>query len=263
MDPTKLAVGAGATVLAVGGSYGISALFKNIPPMPDEHTTVSENTSNFSSTYTSPKFGHAYGKYLVDPTKNQKWWEWSFNYLLSKAESLSSEFQKVKNAYSSDSNSDAHLNKVCETAFKLDKTDLEVDNKSQYLDNVWRFCSLALNKPVTIEKSQDKDSYSSPASPEKIGHKHKSTLISIKNPDNDRFWELRDKEFFEATGAKSGSQAEENSFFKKFYETNHTKKENRPSLKSKCQAAYEQEDNDSTSTETQAKTSEVTKFCAL
>uniref|UniRef100_UPI001C0A6C22 hypothetical protein n=1 Tax=Candidatus Mycoplasma haematohominis TaxID=1494318 RepID=UPI001C0A6C22 len=222
MALTKAAAAGTGAILIASGGYGVSTIFTKIPNMPDVHLVISKETSTFSTNYASGKFGNAYGDYLVDPnkTENKDWWEWSFNYIFwnTSWNDLSEQFKGIKQAYTSDTtaNNTTHLNRVCETAYKDTKTSLEA--KPKYESNVWSFCSLFINKLVTVDQSLNKNGYSTTS--EKIGHKQKSKLISTVDKRNDLFWKLRTDEFFADTGTRSGKTATNEKFFHKFYNDN-------------------------------------------
>ncbi|GCE63527.1 hypothetical protein MHSWG343_05240 [Candidatus Mycoplasma haematohominis] len=258
------AAGAGAILIASGG-YGVSTIFTKIPNMPNVHSVIKESSA-FSTNYASGKFGHTYGDYLVDSnkTENKDWWEWSFNYIFwnTSWNDLSKQFKGVKQAYTSDAsvNSATHLNRVCETAYKDTKANLEAEANSKYASNVWSFCSLFINKLVTVDQSLNKDGYSTSSG--KIGHEQKSKLISAVDKRNDLFWKFRTDEFFADTGTRSGKTATNEKFFHKFYNDNKDLTD-KPSIKSRCNEGYEKSSGTSDSSDTNPKPDEVVKFCTL
>ncbi|GCE64010.1 hypothetical protein MHSWG343_10180 [Candidatus Mycoplasma haematohominis] len=228
----KLAAGAGvAAIAAAGGGYGVKNYF-DIPDMPT-YKTVAEIGNSLSTSYSSDKVGNVYSKYLVNPNEesNKEWWEWSFKYILfwGSKNGLSSEFSKVKEAYKKESGgSETHLNKVCEAAFKK-QTDSSFKN-TKYESDMWHYCSVFVIKPLTIKDLNEQEAY-----PADSVIKTHTDLASTKDARNGYFWKIKEEEFF----ASADGKTESNTFFKTFYDKNKDKsKEERESLKDKCEEAY-------------------------
>ncbi|GCE64063.1 hypothetical protein MHSWG343_10710 [Candidatus Mycoplasma haematohominis] len=261
MDLAKIIISVGSLVVIGVGGYMFSPVFTNSPPMPDVHHTISVSTS-FSKDYTSGTFGIKYGYLLVDPKKpeNQNWWEWSLNrfYSDSKSDSLSAEFKGITDGYKFEhANSEiVFLSDVCEAAFKKQLNTVT----GNYENDVWKYCSLSLIKPLTVEESSDQGRYS--GTPEKIGNTSKSILMSVENPLNKDFWDLRTGEFFRKGSIYFPTSSTDNSFFKKFYEDNKNKFP-KPNLREKCGESYEKDADNSTSSQDKPTKTEVIKFCSL
>lgn len=272
MISPKAAIASGIPALGFGW-YGLSILFMRVMPT---YKTISK-LPNFLSDYSDDTFGFTYGKYLVDP-KWKTWWFWSFNEIFKRAskESLSTEFQAVKEIYKNvkegtDSEDAHYLNRVCDSAFKKKQTDIDkisnpTSNDIKYWNNIWTFCSVTVGKPVTIDNSNEKETYL--GTENRIGETEKENLVSTRDERNLFFWEAKTKIFFETGNVEfsdsKSSTSSDNLFFKKLYNDNKNKEEKeRENLKDRCEEAYGLDPAPSISSETQPTKEEVKKFCTL
>ncbi|GCE63648.1 hypothetical protein MHSWG343_06480 [Candidatus Mycoplasma haematohominis] len=278
MDPTKLAAGIGATaVLIAGGGYGISALLAD--GMPD-YIVLSKG----EPTPTDSTIGKLYGNYLVAPygsrgktnisdetkSNSKKWWEWSYRRWekdFKKGSQLSDAFKddkKINSGFSDvtpEANKAKALNQVCEDVYKKTENDITPDtdnNKKRLRDDMWKYCSFFGRKPTTIKENAN-ESYSTDGS---YGKTKESELVSIDDPLNKLFWEIRNEEFFGTTsseGIGAGLKVAEDSIFQPLYEDRFSA--NRGTIKNVCKEAYFLTSNE-TGTK-KAKQDSVLKFCSL
>ncbi|WP_216083330.1 hypothetical protein [Candidatus Mycoplasma haematohominis] len=277
MDPTKLAAGIGATaVLIAGGGYGISALLAD--GMPD-YIVLSKG----EPTPTDSTIGKLYGNYLVAPygsrgktnisdetkSNSKKWWEWSYRRWekdFKKGSQLSDAFKddkKINSGFSDvtpEANKAKALNQVCEDVYKKTENDITPDtdnNKKRLRDDMWKYCSFFGRKPTTV-KEKDGESYDAG----KYGQTKETELISIDDPLNKLFWEIRNEEFFgkpSIDGIGVGLQETDNSLFKSLYDSKSS--QGRGTIKNACKEAYSLTSNE-TGTK-KAKQDSVLKFCSL
>ncbi|GCE63462.1 hypothetical protein MHSWG343_04590 [Candidatus Mycoplasma haematohominis] len=245
MDPIKVAAGAGAAALVVGGTaYGI---YNSIDSMPECDLLYSKTGFGSSGDYTNGKYGFSYGRYLVDPdklenSKNKDWWEWAFRLWKTKDSSqLGKKFQTVSFSYKEDSdtsNKDKALNQICKSAYKDSKENIlspsaaKEDSKFQESD-VWMFCSISpnRNKPILLVNSEDdtdKGIVGDAGSNTKWGKSKKDNLVSTRVKGNDWFWDLKDREL---KSADLSSVTDTNNLFKKGKGTGRH-------VKQICQDAY-------------------------
>ncbi|GCE63783.1 hypothetical protein [Candidatus Mycoplasma haematohominis] len=157
MDPVKGAVGAGVGVLAIGGGYGVSTLFK-VPDASSLEKFLGSNSSQ-SSTYPNDKFGWKNKAKLIAAfdSGNQKRWEYIYDKILKPMQTasdattqLNSIFQstavtKGYAASSSETGAANALNKVCDDQYK-ENDPTETTKKS----NIWKFCSFDGVVPATV-----------------------------------------------------------------------------------------------------------------
>ncbi|WP_216083234.1 hypothetical protein [Candidatus Mycoplasma haematohominis] len=146
MDPLKGAVGAGAVALIVAG--GVGAAYINNEPTAftlssKEIGTVSFTNGNIGNIEANKS------KLVADHEKNKDWFNWVYKNKLSyakeakegEASKLSTEFQAVTEGYGTGTTTS--LNKVCDAAYKKNKTDFEGNNepnKVKYKADVEKFC---------------------------------------------------------------------------------------------------------------------------
>ncbi|WP_216083337.1 hypothetical protein [Candidatus Mycoplasma haematohominis] len=283
MSLEKVAVGAGVTVLTVGGGYGISALFTGGTPSFE----VLRKDPSFAQTYNdNDVIGKLYGNYLVAPygsrgktntedttkSNNKEWWEWSYKNWKADFDNtqtkgnLSSEFlddKKVSSGFdvTSKTGSPKALNQVCEDVYKKNKTDitkLDSDaNKQKLHDDLWKYCSFLEKRPTTVEE-YSKESY---GTGNEHGKTHKSKLVSIDDPSNKLFWEIRNEEFFgskESPFKGDNLVASDDSLFKDLYDSPF---ESRGTIKDICQKAYSFTTAEKDGKK--VKQESVLKFCSL
>ncbi|WP_216083697.1 hypothetical protein, partial [Candidatus Mycoplasma haematohominis] len=156
MDPVKGAAGLGAVALVVGGGYALKGGLDNWTP---EHSFLSE-MDKFKEIYTDKTFGRIYGKYLIDPSKDEAWWNKQFNEVwkkdyepkdgVAKNNGENDEFKKdtkVDKAFGASGDTKA-LNRVCDTAYKKDsKEHIKPESgndptKKKYREAIWKYCSI-------------------------------------------------------------------------------------------------------------------------
>ncbi|WP_216083555.1 hypothetical protein [Candidatus Mycoplasma haematohominis] len=267
MSIAKAAAG-GTTALALAaGGYGVSALFTEGMPEYEVLSTLGNNSPIKD-----------YKHYFIDTEKpeNAAWWDWvyanvySLDVKGSEAGRPTSKFQNLKKA---SENANNNLKKVCKDAYDVtDKSNIVSEKSSSsntkfYERDIWRYCSEILgSKPKFIsgatkirdssdsaEKAED-TLYSSENS---YGKKYKDNLVSIYEPSNKSFWDLKNKEFFGKSKKKNwtnvGSSAT-GTLFANLY------KQKDKSVKDVCLEAYSK---DITTGVSEASETDVFKFCSL
>ncbi|GCE63666.1 hypothetical protein MHSWG343_06660 [Candidatus Mycoplasma haematohominis] len=277
MTPLKgAAVVGGGAALAASGGYGLSRLLADSMPsyvVLSEGAPITEGESTV---------GKAYGNYLIAPygkkgntnptdasnkdkEDNEKWWTWSYKRWLydfenkNKDNALSTEFQdksKVGSAFSLTAVEDSKtkpLNQVCEGVYKKTKTDVSNnsdENKKKLWNNLWKYCSFFATKITTVEKNGD--SYGNDV----YGTTKKADLISVKDSNNDVFWNKRNEEFYSDKGDKKGKDASNG----KFKDAYNNRDSNRRHIKEICEVAY---DKSSSTDATNYPEGDVIKFCSI
>ncbi|GCE63064.1 hypothetical protein [Candidatus Mycoplasma haematohominis] len=267
------AIGVGSAYLA-GAFEGSGSLEAEVEPV----NVLLSSEANFSSSYaTSGWIGKEYGHYLVSPigsqTKedatidNKKWWEWSYKRwqkdFKSKKGSLSDEFKddkKINSSFSetapSEGTSPKALNKVCEAVYQGTKDSITPEenfsgNKTKLKNDLFKYCSI-LGEVKTIGEASTK-TY---GATEKGGDSTKNKgFIAVTG--NDKFWEIRNKEFYEGLDSdkKSRSKAAgQSSKFKTDSEGN-----SKQNIRDICGAAYKSQ----TSEDESYPISEINIFCVL
>ncbi|GCE63478.1 hypothetical protein [Candidatus Mycoplasma haematohominis] len=246
MDPTKLAVGAGATVLAVGGSYGIYSLAFSKEP-------------KFIVSPTDGKFGWDFRHHFVDASddENNVWWENAFKNRYPKTptdQELDTVFHNIS--------SFSGLKSKCKEAYeKITKTEVSKDSGNEkYEKNVWELCSIDGVFPVAISVSnmpEDKAYKDESNSTSKIAGAKKSKLISVKDPKNAKFWRRQAEYFADKTNGLGKHASDSGAGFKAILDSNDGLE---AKLKNKCHENYAGDYNSSSMT---AKTKETLRFCSL
>ncbi|GCE63797.1 hypothetical protein MHSWG343_08040 [Candidatus Mycoplasma haematohominis] len=281
MDPVKLSAGGLGLVVIGAVGYGVNEFVNSMEPT---FYAFSEE-DNFSTTDYNDKIGQEYGKYLVGvygntseaKDRNKKWWEWSYKQYQYDVKYRSTEFheifyktgqEKITSAYKDSKNkstsSPKALNEVCDDVYKKDKVDIKPTSdatKNKLNKNLWKYCSSLAPKLVFLS---DTSGYEDG----KLGHKtdHHGKAVATKgysgSSSNDKFWELKNEEFFGAgEGDGKGNSATENGIFKELYK----KKSNRASsdtIKNTCEAAYSKKTTEA-STNPTVNESDIKKFCYL
>ncbi|WP_216083265.1 hypothetical protein [Candidatus Mycoplasma haematohominis] len=139
-----------------------SALFSEKGNEPTAKTLSDETTT--SNTYEN-KFGgitNNKSKLVADIEGNKGWWDWVYENVFKpfkekSSDQLNSHFGSVEKGYGN-TNDDATkaLNKVCETAYKKDKTDFSNEtttgneDKNKLKKNVEMFCVKGKDKSLSI-----------------------------------------------------------------------------------------------------------------
>ncbi|GCE63524.1 hypothetical protein MHSWG343_05210 [Candidatus Mycoplasma haematohominis] len=270
MDPVKGAAGLGAVALVVGGGYALKGGLDNWTP---EHSFLSE-MDRFKEVYTEKTFGRIYGKYLIDPNKDEAWWNkqykdvWSKDYEPQAAstvqtnDSLSVEFkktEKVDKAFGASGDTKA-LNRVCEIAYKKDskehiKPESGSDStKQKYREAIWKYCSIFGKELLTV-----KDGGGNSLDAGKIGKAKEAVLASVNSPNNNEFWKRRQKEFFYGGDNKEGigKDADKEKEFGQLYKEKDSKSETEGALKGVCENVYGK------ATSETALQTEAVKYCGL
>ncbi|GCE63804.1 hypothetical protein MHSWG343_08110 [Candidatus Mycoplasma haematohominis] len=280
MNPAKLGAITAASVVAVGGTgYGVFHWFSG------EVVVVLSKTSNFDSTYSEDKhIGKRYGNYLVAPfggviegskSENRGWWKrayerWSNDSSVTTT-SLSSEFGKdnVKSGYKTEkekgTNDDKSLNKVCKSVYlkkqddHLDPKANSTDNKHKLWNDLWKYCSVLEGVPELLNATTDNTTFL-----KKEEFKHKAVAVTYANSKaTDRFWEIRNDEFFGADGKNGLGHGISDSIFATLYGKKSSRNEN-DTVKNICKEAYEREISKAQeANKPKIKEEEIKKFCYL
>ncbi|WP_216082670.1 hypothetical protein [Candidatus Mycoplasma haematohominis] len=274
-SPTAIGGGAlGAAAVGVGGAY-LAGAFEGLGSSEAEKepaiVLLSEDTT-FSAENTN-LIGKLYGKYLVAPlgskgdgdskTDNRKWWEQSYKRWKEASQptnnDLSNEFKssnQVSKAFSdnaSEPDSSKALNKVCETIYKKENSEITFEdasnNKTKLKNDLFKYCSI-LGEVKTIGEVSG-ESYDPNTN---YGGDSTNVKKFIAVTGNDKFWEIRNKEFYADSGDKSNSQASESSKFK-----SESKKTSKPNIRDICKAAY----GSAKTNNTDYPDAEINKFCVL
>ncbi|GCE63492.1 hypothetical protein MHSWG343_04890 [Candidatus Mycoplasma haematohominis] len=283
MDPIKLSAAALGALIIGGTGIGLHFFVDSMEPV----WYALSYESNSSSTY-DKKVGKDYGNYLVGvygdtkdiKDRNKKWWEWShkqFEYdLKNDRGSLSSEFfdnsqnkSKVSGAYKSSSqktigDSPKALNEVCDGIYK-GKTKDEVEqtstNNTNLSKNLWKYCSHLRTRPVLLNNEGYED--------ETIGKDatHKDEAVATKgydsNSSNEKFWRLRNDEFFGSKGKEgTGREATEDGIFKTLYDKKNKYKTSKDTIKDVCEQVYSRKTAEK-DTALKIKDEYIKKFCYL
>ncbi|WP_216083705.1 hypothetical protein [Candidatus Mycoplasma haematohominis] len=247
---TKAAAGTGIVVLVVGGGYGVSTLFTG---MPDWKPFTENNLVS--------KYAYKTKAYFVGDTKDSDaWWDWSYkNRWKADKNAKKSLHHNFSNVIDGED-----LKNKCVAVYKEDKGNVTSTYESgKYLESeVWRYCSPLEIKQKTIQETEE-ETYKDLAG--SYGTTQKEKLISLTDPKNDLFWELKDQEFFglgnySTVLTDNSFDQSEDSLFHKFFKTKD--KENREKIKDVCGKAYLLL---STSANTNEKVQQntVIKFCSL
>ncbi|GCE63660.1 hypothetical protein MHSWG343_06600 [Candidatus Mycoplasma haematohominis] len=265
MDPVKGAAGLGAVALVVGGGYALKGGLDSWTP---EHSFLYE-MNEFEKTYAVGTFGRIYGKYLIDPNKDQAWWNKQFKEVWKKDyepkagtaldSNLSDEFKKdtkVDKAFGTDEKA---LNRVCEAAYKKTSKDeikpaTDTDEpKKKYRAAIWKYCSIFEKELLTVKDGKDS------VQDEKIGKAKETILASVKSENNNKFWSHRQKEFFYGGDSKEGigRDANKEKAFGKLYKEKNSKSEKADALKDTCKSVYSEASTDATLQ------TEAVKYCGL
>ncbi|WP_216083567.1 hypothetical protein [Candidatus Mycoplasma haematohominis] len=250
MDPTKLAVGTGVAVLAVGGGYGVSALFNGGMP---GYSAREVNKSD-------KKYVDDYPDYFVDASSgaNDGWWDWVFkNRYFDKEDSTSSKNpvpgSKFKGVKSGSKGSDSLKNK-CKEVYLQDASKINntvTDDANKYFEaDAWRYCTAVNKKPTNIpDPTDNSEKYDSGT----FGETYKGKLVAISPEDNKYFWDEQQRLFFENDGGRSGKKAEHKTF-------QDLLNKKTGSVKATCVSLYKQQTN-ANSDENFKK--DLFKFCSL
>ncbi|WP_216083500.1 hypothetical protein [Candidatus Mycoplasma haematohominis] len=276
MDPVKLAAGAGAAALVLGGGgYGISILFVN-SEMPGYSPFVSSGTGTI-------KYVDEYPDYFVDATKgkNAPWWDWVYKkrYLVDSenkdfdGESRPDPKLSFMNLNAGSGETSQSIQKVCEGIFSADKGKVKsgANQSGEYEEiDVWRYCTAVKKKPILVEHAK-KDGNSATEKEDaeyteatSYGKQYKSQLVATSAEENKFFWKEQQRLFFQVKGNRSGSSSEDtDSIFKKLYDE-HKGKKNIPDnvLRDKCRLAYGKK-KDGSGINPKAIESEVFTYCSL
>ncbi|GCE63475.1 hypothetical protein MHSWG343_04720 [Candidatus Mycoplasma haematohominis] len=268
MDPIKGAAALGAGAVAIGGTgYGVYSYITH-DPMPTDYVVLAGSGNDVTGTN---QIGNLYGNYLVAPygkdaKDNKTWWEWSFRRWQEDSKDsnfpLSDDFSKEKVVYAykasgaTGDNNEKSLNKVCKSVFDKDKGDIDRNNdtgktKEKLRNALWRYCSFFGEEPKTIKEVTGED-YEDNTN----GKTGEAKYVGVKG--NDKFWEARNKEFYEATGTRSGSSLTGSGVFKTEYDKN-TSKQPVKEIRDICEESYKA----TTSTTSQYPSTDMTKFCTL
>ncbi|GCE63080.1 hypothetical protein MHSWG343_00580 [Candidatus Mycoplasma haematohominis] len=229
----------------------------------------------FAEVYTDVNWiGKNYGHYLVAPvgekgtgaerTSNEAWWKWSYERRQQDSQNtnitLSDEFSKVGSKVSkafsdSDTESDSStaLNKVCEVVYKKNKDFLSYegnssDSKTKLKNDLWKYCSILGEVKTIIEVGEKYDDNTR-------GKDDTNSKKFIAITGNDKFWEIRNEEFYKNSGDKSRSKTTGTS--SKFKTDSADSK--KLSIKDICKEAYKSK----TSEDASYPSSEINIFCVL
>ncbi|GCE63066.1 hypothetical protein [Candidatus Mycoplasma haematohominis] len=276
-SPVAVGGGAlGAAAVGVGGAY-LAGAFEGSGSSKVEtepEIVLLLNEFNSSSVYaTAGLIGKDYGHYLVAPIgsrgendskiDNQKWWKRSYERWQEDSKSannsLSAEFKngQINSPFSSSaatSDSPKALNQVCEAVYKKNKSSLgyeanAADNPTKLKNDLFRYCSIFGELKTIGEVSTE--TYANT----KKGFDSAKIKIFIAVTGNDKFWEIRNKEFYAADGDKSKSNAKGNSSkFKEKSEANPNSK-----IRDICREAYESDKSDANN----YPDDEISRFCVL
>ncbi|WP_216083582.1 hypothetical protein [Candidatus Mycoplasma haematohominis] len=264
MDPTKLAVGAGAAVLVGGGGYGISTLFTggNMPGYSPRNVNA-----------TNTKYVDNYPDYFVDASKgkNREWWDWVYEtrYLVAR-ENKTSDGQTRPEPKQSfiglerGSGDDKSIQKVCRDVYGVDSNKVKTTGNigdGEYSEaDVWRYCTAVNKKPVLLSSSdaavtEEKTGYTNNT----YGDTKKDKLVAITPQNNAFFWQEQERLFFEAEGGRSGKLATGGSsaLFKKLWSKRSG------SLKETCEEAYKVDKTNDTGDSKKVEEADLLKFCSL
>ncbi|WP_216083694.1 hypothetical protein [Candidatus Mycoplasma haematohominis] len=166
---------------------------------------------------------------------------------------MSQEFegsQKIDKAFSVEEvteNKPKALNQVCEDVYKKEKTNINSnsdENHKKLWNNLWKYCSFFGVELITVEKSTHRYTGN------QYGETKKSDLVSVKDKNNNVFWDTRNSEFYADSGDKSGTTVITGIF--------HTEKAKNTHIKSICEDAYTKSSSDSGYVQT-----DVVKFCSI
>ncbi|GCE63069.1 hypothetical protein [Candidatus Mycoplasma haematohominis] len=265
----------GAGAIGVGSAY-LAGAFGGLDPSEPTRVLLSRD-SKFNEGYgTGDKIGKDYGDYLVAPigengtggtkTNNRDWWEWSYKRWhadsKSKSGDLSDEFKssnQVSKAFSditSESDSSKALNKVCEVVYKQQKSTItstgsSPDNPARLKRDLFKYCSV-LGEVKTISEVSE-ETYTTAST---YGNLPENTKKFIAVTGNDKFWKVRNDEFYATSdiGEKNKSKASSGSKFETEPKTN-----SKPSVRDICREAYKS----SSSNNTNYPSDDVNKFCTL
>ncbi|WP_216083688.1 hypothetical protein [Candidatus Mycoplasma haematohominis] len=247
MDP-KLAIGAGVVVSAAATGYGVSSWLTQEPnKVHIKNAGTTEGHLNFD-------FQH----HFVDAsdTENDKWWDWAFKSRYSGKIGLSTQFE-------SDIGNGSQLKSKCLTAYSQEiKTEIHPSdgdtNKTQYEKDIWTFCSIEGDKPITIEEADDKELEfkTGGTNANNFGVTNKKHVISTKDERNNKFWEIQAQAFFKSTDGLGSKATDASSEFSALYKHTDEKKKTVEELKKTCEDRYK------TTSDTN-KDKETFRFCSL
>ncbi|GCE63477.1 hypothetical protein MHSWG343_04740 [Candidatus Mycoplasma haematohominis] len=266
MSIEKVAAGGAAALALAAGGYGVSTLFTG--GMPPYETLNSINAS-------SPL--KDYKHYFVDAAKegNDDWWDWVYtNIYLKDVKGSNNENKpvtKFKDLKRKSEDENKSLKKVCKDAYDVtDNANIsstkpgDSDNGKFYERDVWRYCSEVLgSKPkfisaaTQIQTPEDasKKAENTLYETNKYGKKYETQLVSIYEPSNKEFWDLKNQEFF-GWSKKKGDKADGSSATGTLFRDLHNKKDK--SVKEVCLEAYKKDEDGSI-----APKADVFKFCSL
>ncbi|GCE63065.1 hypothetical protein [Candidatus Mycoplasma haematohominis] len=265
----------GAGAIGVGSAY-LAGAFGGLDPSEPNRVLLSDYSQSSSAYTEGDKIGKAYKNYLVAPigskttggvtTNNEAWWKWSYKRWQADSGSrnnvLSTEFEndkKINSAFSSTipspTVSPKALNQVCEDIYKQDKSSLipvgnATENKTKLKNDLFKYCSI-LGEVKTISEVEDADYGENTKGKDATNSKK---FVAVKG--NDKFWEIRNKEFYgDDSGEKSKSKSTvgTSKFKAKSVETP------RPKIRDICEEAYRSGKDESTD----YPSAEVNIFCVL
>ncbi|GCE63077.1 hypothetical protein [Candidatus Mycoplasma haematohominis] len=287
--PSPAAVGGGAlgaAAVGVGGAYLAGAFEGSGSSKVESEPTrvLLSGIDGFSQAYENANgVGKLYGKYLVAPygsrgngvsqnvtrPDNKDWWEWSYKRWKWDSEkigdSLSIEFKDDKkiNAAFSDSTTTSNaspkaLNQVCDDVYKGNQDSITPEenfsgNKTKLKNDLWKYCSILGEVKTIAEVSAETYDGTN-----KKGADATNIKKFIAITGNDKFWEIRNQEFYATSnpGEKSRSKAtSDSSKFKT--DSDGTSKKN---IRNICQEAYKFEKSNGTDYYPDA---EISRFCVL
>lgn len=270
----KLSAATAAFVGISGLGYGISTIFA----MPNWTSLQEDLDTTYSSSAGTDNIGKLYSYYLVgiygkENEGNKNWWKWSYKNWKKdfdeKQITLSNDFKdenKVSEAYKAQAAAVSapttptgkELNLVCADVYAKTKDHVTPEaspaEKANLRRDLFKYCSPLGKEPTTIKGRQEEGNYPSEGNNESIGKKNKDKLISVLDSNNYLFWKLRNKEFYEATGNRTGNSGTDGKEFKSKYASSE-----KPHIKTICQEAYK----DTTATNSNYPNVDVIKFCSL
>ncbi|WP_216082644.1 hypothetical protein [Candidatus Mycoplasma haematohominis] len=248
----------GAGAIGVGSAY-LAGAFGGLDPSEPARVLLYKDSTLISDYETGSLIGKEYGNYLVSPIgsreeggvtiNNRDWWEWSYKRWQEDSGKRGDDFSdafkgsdKVSKAFSNDTSK--ALNKVCEAVYKQEKS--KITSTAKLKRDLFKYCSI-LGEVKTISEAGEVYNDNTKG---KDGANSKK-FIAVEG--NDKFWKVRNDEFYAAEGDKSKSQAKTpSSKFKSDSEKNLN-------VKDICWEAYKSLKSDSTN----YPDTEINKFCVL
>ncbi|GCE63519.1 hypothetical protein [Candidatus Mycoplasma haematohominis] len=264
MSVEKVALGAGVVVLAVGGGYGISALFNG--GMPDYSPFKRSAVDN-------TKYVDSYPDYFVDTEdpKNDPWWDWVYKtrYLAKDGKtSDGKERPEPKRGFKDNINGWDDVKKACKSAYGAEtgkiKSNTEDPGTDEYYEaDVWRYCTAVNKKPIVVSSAPKGDSGSQKEDSDyasgTFGQTNKDKLVAITPKDNESFWQEQQRLFFKKGGNRSGENATKtnNFLFKALWDKGSG------NLRDTCLTAYKEKTTVSSGETQKVNEDDLFRFCSL